>query len=381
MNKKGKPYSQVMKELKSAYDENYHFKDGRILGSMCTKPHMVALKAHSMFIESNLGNPGLYPGTKKLEKKVIKMLGSLLHNKNPYGHITGGGTESNITALWIAKKITKKKEVIFPESAHFSFHKACDLMDLKPVEISLDENYRMRVDEVEDEISDKTACVVGVAGTTEFGVVDPIDKLSDLCDGKNFLHVDAAFGGFVIPFLKELGHNLPDFDFKLDGVCSMTVDPHKMGMASIPAGVLLLREKKYLKSISRKPVYLTGVQACLSGTRCSASVPGAYAVMKILGWDGYGKIVKKCMDVTFYLSKRFKEMGLSLPIEPEMNVVCAKVKNPDRIVRMLDKKGWKISKTRKPKCIRIVVMPHVTRKVVEDFIPELEKVCRKLGEI
>jgi len=64
-----------------------------------------------------------------------------------------------------------------------------------------------------------------------------------------------------------------------------------------------------------------------------------------------------------------------------MNVVCAKVKNPDRIVRMLDKKGWKISKTRKPKCIRIVVMPHVTRKVVEDFIPELEKVCRKLGEI
>ncbi len=254
-------------------------------------------------------------------------------------------------------------------------------MDLKPVEISLDENYRMRVDEVEDKISDKTACVVGVAGTTELGVVDPIDKLSDLCNGKKFLHVDAAFGGFVIPFLKEFGHNLPDFDFKLDGVCSITVDPHKMGMASIPAGVLLLKEKQYLKSISRKPVYLTGVQACLSGTRCSASVPGAYAVMKILGWDGYGKIVKKCMDVTFYLSKRFKEIGLSLPIEPEMNVVCAKVKNPDRIVRMLDKKGWKISKTRKPKCIRIVVMPHVTRKVVEDFIPDLEKVCRKLGEI
>jgi tyrosine decarboxylase/aspartate 1-decarboxylase len=381
MNKKGKPYSQIMKELRSAYGEDYHFSDGRILGSMCAKPHRVALKAHSMFIESNLGNPGLYPGTKKLEKKVIKMLGSLLHNKNPYGHITGGGTESNITALWIAKKITKKKEVIFPESAHFSFHKACDLMDLKPVEISLDENYRMRVDEVEDKISDKTACVVGVAGTTELGVVDPIDKLSDLCDGKKFLHVDAAFGGFVIPFLKEFGHNLPDFDFKLDGVCSITVDPHKMGMASIPAGVLLLKEKQYLKSISRKPVYLTGVQACLSGTRCSASVPGAYAVMKILGWDGYGKIVKKCMDVTFYLSKRFKEIGLWLPIEPEMNIVCAKVKNPEKIVKELDKKGWKISKIRKPKCIRIVVMPHVTKRVVDGFIPELEKVCRKFGEI
>ncbi|MCG2826968.1 MAG: tyrosine decarboxylase MfnA [Thermoplasmatales archaeon] len=381
MNKKGMPYSQIMKELRNAYDENYHFKDGGILGSMCTKPHNIALKAHSMFIESNLGNPGLYPGTKKLEKKVIGMLGGFLHNRNACGHVTNGGTESNITALWIAKKITKKKEVIFPESAHFSFHKACDLMDLKPVEISLDENYRMRVDEVEDKISNNTACVVGVAGTTELGVVDPIDKLSDICNGKTFLHVDAAFGGFVIPFLKELGYNLADFDFSLDSVCSITVDPHKMGMASIPAGVLLLKEKQYLKSISRKPVYLTGVQACLSGTRCSASVPGAYAVMKILGKDGYKKIVKRCMDTTFYLSKRFKEIGLSLPVEPEMNVVCAKVKNPDRIVKELDKKGWKISKTRKPKCIRIVVMPHVTRKVVEDFIPELEKVCRKLGEI
>ncbi len=381
MNKKGTSYSKVMKELKSAYEQDYHFSDGRVLGSMCTKPHHATLKAHSMFVESNLGNPDLYPGTKKLEKKIIKMLGGFLHNKNSYGHVTNGGTESNITALWIAKKITKKKEVVFPESAHFSFHKACDLMDLTPVEIGLDENYRMRIDEAEDKISDSTACVVGVAGTTELGVIDPIDKLSDLCDGKNFLHVDAAFGGFVLPFLKELRYPVPDFDFKLDGVCSITVDPHKMGMASIPAGVLLLKEKQYLKSISRKPVYLTGVQACLSGTRCSASVPGAYATMRVLGRDGYRRIVKKCMDVTFYLSKRFKEIRLQLPVEPEMNVVCARVKNPEKIVKEVDKKGWKISKTRKPKCIRIVVMPHVTRKVVDSFIPELKKVCRKNGEI
>ncbi len=381
MNKKGARYSQVMKELKNAYEQDYHFKDGGILGSMCTKPHPAALKAHSMFIESNLGNPGLYPGTKKLEEKVIRMLGSLLHNKNAYGHVTGGGTESNITALWIAKKVTKKKEVVFPESAHFSFHKACDLMDLTPVEIGLDKNYRMRIDEAEDKISDKTACVVGVAGTTELGVTDPVDKLSDICNEKTFLHVDAAFGGFVLPFLKELGYKTPDFDFKLKGVCSVTIDPHKMGMASVPAGALLLREKQYLKSISRKPVYLTGVQACISGTRCSASVPGTYATMKVLGRDGYRRIVKSCMDVTFYLSKRFKEIGLQLPVEPEMNIVCARMKNPIRIVKELDKKGWKISKTRKPRCIRGVVMPHVTRKVVDDFIPELKKVCRKNGEI
>lgn len=84
-------------------------------------------------------------------------------------------------------------------------------------------------------ISGNTVAVVGVAGTTELGRIDPVEELSEICLEEGIhLHVDAAFGGFIIPFLRETGAELPEFDFKLQGVSSITVDPHKMGLAPSP---------------------------------------------------------------------------------------------------------------------------------------------------
>lgn len=374
-------YKRVLKKLEEASREDYHFSEGRILSSMCTKPHQIAIKAHKMFLESNLGNPGLYPGTKKLEFEVIKMLGSLLHGSQICGHILNGGTEANITALWIAKKITGKKEIIMPKSAHFSFLKACDLMSFKPVVVNLDENYRMDIDDAKRKFSDNTCAVVGIAGTTELGVIDPLQELSDICKENYYLHVDAAFGGFVIPFLKELGYDRPEFDFKLKGVCSIAVDPHKMGLATIPAGALLVRDEKYFEHITRETPYLIGKQTCLAGTRCSAGVASTYAVMKYLGRNGYKKIVKNCMEATEYLCERVGELGMTLAIKPIMNIVGIKVTNPERIIKKLSRKNWKISMAKEPECLRIVVMPHVTKKVINKFIPDLEAVCRKMGAI
>ncbi|MEW6069633.1 MAG: tyrosine decarboxylase MfnA, partial [Candidatus Thermoplasmatota archaeon] len=129
MNKNGELAKNIFKILSKAYQEDFHFSEGRILGSMCTSPHPLALKAHKLFIESNLGNPDLYPGTKKLHDEIIKMLSQLLHGRSICGNVLSGGTEANITALWIAKKLTGNKKVIMPKSAHFSFFKACDLMN------------------------------------------------------------------------------------------------------------------------------------------------------------------------------------------------------------------------------------------------------------
>ena len=370
-----------MLDLHKAMDEDFHFSDGKILSSMYTTPHDLAYLAHSMFIETNLGNPGLYPGTKKLEDEIISMLGKLLHG-NPHGFIVNGGTEANITALWIAKKLTKKNEVIFPKSAHFSFMKAVDLMGLKPVEIDLNEEFQMDVDTVENKLSDKTMAVVGVAGTTELGVIDPIKKLSELCNENYFFHVDAAFGGFVIPFLKELGYEMPKFDFELEGVNTITIDPHKMGLSTIPSGAILIREREHADNISVESPYLTiAKHATLSGTRNSAAVASTYAVMKLLGRDGYKNVVKRCMDSTNYLVNRLNEIGLNTVIKPVMNVVGIEMKHPYKIKKMLDKIGWKLSLAHCPKCLRIVVMPHVTKNVIDNFIPDLKKVCLKINEI
>jgi tyrosine decarboxylase/aspartate 1-decarboxylase len=236
MNMKKEPYEKVIEELNNASTKDYHFADGRILGSMCTGPIAIAQKAHSMFLEANLGNPGLYPGTARLEAELIEMLSSLLHGDGRSGMTVSGGTEANITALWIAKKASRGTEVIYPKSSHFSLQKAADILGLEAKEVGLTSEQKIDLSEVEDNLSNRTAAVVCMAGTTEFGAIDPIKELAELC-GDTILHVDAAFGGFVIPFLKELGYPMPLFDFELEGVDFISVDPHKMGMATIPAGV------------------------------------------------------------------------------------------------------------------------------------------------
>lgn len=384
MDRTGKPVGQIFKELSKAREKDVDLSAGRVFNSMYTRPLSISKKAHMMFIESNLGNPGLFPGTQKLERDVISMLGALLHNKNAAGHIVGGGTEANITAIWIAKsRNTSAKKVIMPKSAHFSFEKAVQMMDLEPVEIGLDENYRADVGELEDAIQGGgIAAAIGIAGTTALGVIDPIADMAELCRKEGvFLHVDAAFGGFVIPFLKDLGYSVPDFDFSIKGVSSITIDPHKMGLSTFPAGALLVRSKDYLSSISVKTPYLTVEhQTTISGTRCSASVASTWAAMNFMGRAGYRGVVKQCMDNTHYLERRLGEAGLRLAAKPTMNVIGVLVRRPKNIVKAMGTKGWKIGKLDEPRCIRLVVMPHNTRKVIDEFVRDFRAECRKAGE-
>lgn len=359
--------------------DDFDFGGGRVLGSMCTRPLDIAKVAHGMFIEANLGNPGLYPGTRKLERELVAMQADLLHGKDVAGHVGGGGTESNITALWIARKMSGKREVVFPKSAHFSIVKACDLLGLKPVMVGLDDEYRMDPDQVSRRIGKNTAAVVAVAGSTELGAIDPIEELGELCDDV-FLHVDAAFGGYVIPFLGVLGHEMPDFDFVVPNVSSMSIDAHKMGMAAIPSGTILLRDGKQLDSIAVSSPYLTlEEQRSISGTRCSAGAVSAYAAMTFLGREGYVKVVKECMEVTEHALKRAGEMGIEPVIEPVMNILNLKMDRTNEVYNALDELNWKTSMSHHPPALRLVIMPHVTKEIIDEFMEDLQKTCGKLG--
>ena len=380
----GKEYNSVIRELKRFRKMDTHFDSGKILGSMCTRPHPVAIKAFEMFIETNLGDPALFPGVREIEERLIEAMKNLVSApSNATGLVVSGGTEGNINAIRIAKILSKKRKIILPEGAHFSFHKVASLMNMDLKFVKLDENYCTDVNELETVIDGDTAAVVAIAGSTELGTIDDIPSISKICREKNvFLHVDAAFGGFIIPFLKDLGYSLPDFDFKLEGVCTVQIDSHKMGCSVIPVGMLLVRDKKWVNSISVESPYVsTSRQATILGTRPGASVAAAYAVIKHLGKKGYKEIVKKCMQLTKYTAKKLEEIGLELPIKPTLNVVGVKLKNPKKVYEELAKLGWRVAKLERISCIRLVIMPHVTKNAIDKFIPDLEKICKKTGEI
>ncbi len=360
---------------------NYREKDipySRVLSSMCTVPHPIALKAHEIFIETNLGDPGIFVGTVELEKKTIEMLGELLHNKNASGYICSGGTEANIQGIRSARNLKRVKypNIVIPKSAHFSFEKIGDILGVEIRRAGLNEDYTVNISDVERLVDENTVAIVGIAGTTELGQVDDIPELGKIAEERDiFLHVDAAFGGLVLPFIDK---NLP-FDFQIDGVSSITVDPHKMGMATIPAGGILFRDDNFLRALEVETPYLTSkYQYTLTGTRPGTGVASTYAVLKYLGYNGMKEIVEKCIRNTRILVEEMGNIGFEPVVEPLMNVVSFHAENPEKIKEELYRKRWIISTIRNPKAIRMVIMPHVDERVIEHFISDFKKVIGKM---
>ena len=375
MQPKGLSAKTVLAELKKIHNLDQQYTKGRILCSMCTTPHPIAKKAYQIFFQSNLGDSGLFPGSTQIEKEAVHELATLLHHENAAGFVVSGGTEANLMALLAARNTAKVNppEVILPISTHFSFTKICNLLSLKPVYATLDSSFRVNTSEVEKCINKNTIAIVGTAGTAELGAIDPIDKLSDIALRHNiYLHVDAAFGGLIIPFL----HNpKPTFDFNLEGVKSITVDPHKMGMAAIPAGGILFKDLEVLDRLKTETPYLADkVQYTFVGTRSGAAAASAWAVFKILGVDGFQKVVSKCITDTKLLVDGLEKSDFKLVVEPTMNVIAFRGENTRGLAEDLWHRGWFVSYVPRYDCVRIVVMPHVKRRHVIAFLKDLSNI-------
>ena len=270
------------------------------------------------------------------------------------------------------KKLGKIPNIVIPESAHFSFDKVADMMGIEVKRALLDSEFKVDPASVESLIDANTIGLVGIAGNTEFGQVDPVEELAKLAlEHELFLHIDAAFGGFVIPFLE----NPYPFDFKVPGVTSIAIDPHKMGLSTIPSGALLFRSPSFLDSLKVSTPYLTTkAQFTLTGTRSGASAAATYAVMKHLGREGYVKNVQYCMQLTAKLVEEARKLGFEPLLEPVMNVVALRVPSPDLVrEQLLRKFGWNVSITRTPRSLRLVLMPHNTARDIEEFLQGSKK--------
>ena len=265
-------------------------------------------------------------------------------------------------------------EIILSKSAHFSFTKICHLLNLKARYADIDESFRVDVSSVKKLINDNTVAVVGTAGTAELGVIDPIEELADVALQYNsWFHVDAAFGGLVIPFLKPIPCS---FDFKLKAVKSLTVDPHKMGMAAIPAGGILFRDCEALDYIQTETPYLTDkFQYTLVGTRSGAAAASTWAVFRYLGVDGYRKVVSKCMKTTRLMADGLWEAGFKLVLEPTLNIVAFRSSgNTKEFAEKLWEKGWSVSYVPRYDCIRLVIMPHVKKRHALSFLKDISQI-------
>ena len=375
MRNRGLPEDEVIRILEEMRGRDYRYD--RLFSTMCTQPHPVAVRAHQMYLETNLGDPGLFPGTVDIERQALRMIGELLAYPDATGYISTGGTESNIQAMRSARNLCGSVggNIVVPKSAHFSFDKIGDLLSLEVRRAELNELQQVEISSVLELIDKRTVAIVGIAGTTEFGQVDPIPELAEVAlDRGLHLHVDAAFGGFILPFIEGDWR----WDFSVDGVSSITIDPHKMGLATIPAGCLLFRSPDDMKILAVDTPYLSvPKQGSLTGTRSGAAAAATWAVMMHLGKAGFCQIVRYCMDLTDRLVAGARDIGLETVVEPVINVVGLAVASPEKVRYELMKHQWHVSVTQTPKALRMVVMPHMTEENVDLFLNDLKSVIQK----
>jgi len=337
----------------------------RVLSSMCTEPHPAARAAAERFLATNPGDPGTYRTVADLEDRAVELLGSVAGHSDPVGYVTSGGTEATIQAVRIARNRaeTSDPNVVAPRCAHFSFTKAAELLGVE-LRTAPTTDHRADTDAMAELVDEDTVCVVAVAGSTEYGYVDPVPAIADVAhDAGALCHVDAAWGGFALPFT--------DFAWGFDDapVDTLTVDPHKLGQAAVPAGGLLARSSDLLDELAVETPYLeTRSQVTLTGTRSGAGVASAVAAMEALWPTGYREQFETSIDDAEWLADQLSARGHDV-VDPELPLVAADLSVP--MTDRLRERGWRVATTDGDE-LRVVVMPHVTRSVLRSFVADLD---------
>ena len=172
------------------------------------------------------------------------------------GTMTSGGTESILLAVKAAReraksgrgRFTGKPELLVPKSIHVAFDKAAHYFGLQIRHVPLEDDFRVNVRALKRMVNRNTVLIAASAPQYPHGVIDPIESIAAIArENEVPFHVDACIGGFVLPWIEKLGEPVPRWDFRVDGVTSISADLHKYGYGAKGASVICYRDMSYMK--------------------------------------------------------------------------------------------------------------------------------------
>jgi glutamate/tyrosine decarboxylase-like PLP-dependent enzyme len=290
-------------------------------------PAEVTREAYLSFLTENGLDPTVFPSMLKLETDVVRMVINLLRgDASAVGHLTTGGTESIMLAVKTARDRAralrpevKEPEMVLPKTAHAAFHKAAHYLSVKPVIVDIDPaTFKVRAEEMEKAITANTILLAASAPSYSQGVVDPIAEIGKVAQKHNLLfHVDGCVGGLHLSFMRKLGYAIPDFDFTVPGVTSISTDLHKYGYAAKGCSVIMYRSK----DIRRFQIFActdttayTLINPTVLSTKSGGPMAGAWAILNFLGEEGYMRIIKEVQEAT-------KKLIAGINAIPELRVL------------------------------------------------------------
>jgi sphinganine-1-phosphate aldolase len=330
---------------------------GTVYGSSNEERDKIVSEVMSRTLFSNPLHADTFPLIRRMEGEIISMVGRMFNMPSTGGGVTtSGGTESIIMACRAYTTGKYKPEVIVAETAHAAFDKAADLMGFKLVKVHVNPNtFKMCLDSLKKHITCRTSLIVASMPNFPQGVIDPIEDIAKICVRKGIpLHVDACLGGFLVPFLRFVGH-----DFRVQGITSISVDPHKYGCTPKGVSVLLYRDTKVRqKQYFMYPDWTGGmyVTPTIPGSRSGCLIAATWATLVHTGCEQYRDsaehIQRATLQVHYEMSK-LKE--LEVLGKPHVNVVAFRCKSRSifALNDLLHEKGWSLNILQNPDSLHL----------------------------
>jgi glutamate/tyrosine decarboxylase-like PLP-dependent enzyme len=359
MPKNGLSKDEIFAALQSFKTYDLDWKAGKVWAYVYNpgdETRQVVTQAYTQFLSENGLDPSVFPSLLKLETDVVRMVANLLRgDEHVVGHATSGGTESILLAVKTARDKARAErpeiqtpEMILPKTAHAAFHKAAHYLDVKPVITPFDPHtFRADVSAMRNAITENTILLVASAPCYSQGVIDPIDEIGALAQEKGLLfHVDACVGGIHLSFLRKLGYPLPDFDFTVPGVTSISCDLHKYGYAAKGSSTVLYRNKDlrlYQIFACTDTTGYTLINPTVLSTKSGGPLAGSWAILNYLGEAGYERIVSAVQDTARRLMDGINAIDeLYVLGQPDMCMFsfASDVINIYQLADEMKKRGW-----------------------------------------
>jgi glutamate/tyrosine decarboxylase-like PLP-dependent enzyme len=344
----------------------------------------VQREAYALYMSENGLGPLAFPSLKRMEDEVIDMALSILHApEDAAGAMTSGGTDSITMAVKAARNHARAQRgmnapgnLVIPYSAHPAFDKAAHLMDVQVRRVPVGEDLLADVPAMANAIDRETIMLVGSAPCFPYGLIDDIAALSAVALERGlWLHVDACVGGFIAPFVRMNGSDVPPFDFELPGVASMSADLHKYGYCAKGASTVMFRSDGLYQNMPFDFGDWPGgrmVTPTLAGTRPGGAIAAAWAVMNFLGRTGYQTKHRQVTNARQAVERGVRQLGFEVLGSPKLGIVAFSHAQADVIAvyRHMYRKGWFAGLTTEPKALHLMLSP-VHEGVTDLYLTDL----------
>lgn len=332
------PAEEVIDRLWARKVNDVDFRAGRVFGyTYLPEEDVEALgrEAFDVYLAENALDPTSFPSVVEIENDIVRIVADLLRGDlQTAGSFTSGGTESILLAVKTARDKARAErpqisapEMVLPRTAHGAFHKAAAYLGVRPVVTPIDPStFRADPAAMRAAIGPHTVLLVASAPSYAQGVIDPVADIAAIALEHGLpLHVDGCVGGIALSLMRRSGrYAVPDFDFSVPGVTSISADMHKYGYSPKGASVVLYRDRE----LRRHQIFASMASASyallnpvVQSSRSGGPAAAAWAVLHGIGEQGYLRMIDAVMDATRRLIAGVGEIApLRVLGQPDMSM-------------------------------------------------------------